>query len=113
MADDPDLWRAISGARSSEVWIALTAGVLYVYRKSEHPSRLSRAGEAGISGMLAYSLGPEVAAATDISPALVVILLAAAGYLALDVVTSLIADRAALREILIRRLGGKGKDGDG
>lgn len=107
MADDPNIWRALAGARSPEVWGALIAGVLYVYRKSEHPSRFSRAVEAGISCLLAYSLGPDAAEWTGVHEAIVVILVASSGYLFLDVITSLISDRAVIKDILIRRLGGK------
>ncbi len=110
MDDDPNLWRSIAGARSPEVWIALIAGTLYVYRKSQHPSRLSRVIEAGISGMMAYPFGPDAAAWAGISEALAVILLSSCGYLLLDVATSIVADRAVLRDILVKRLGG-GKNG--
>lgn len=106
MADDPNLWRSILGARSPEVWIALIAGTLYVYRKSDHPSRISRVIEAGISGMIAYSFGPDAADWAGVSDALAVILLSSLGYLTLDVLTSIVADRAVIRDILIKRLGG-------
>lgn len=106
MSDDPNLWQMIIGARSPEVWIALCAGTLYVYRKSQHPYWLSRVFEAGISGMLGYSFGPDAAAWAGISEALSVILLSSLGYLTLDVLTSIVADRAVIREILIKRLGG-------
>ncbi|WP_294932337.1 hypothetical protein [uncultured Paracoccus sp.] len=106
MTDDPNLWRAIAGARSPEVWIALFAGTLYVYRKSPHPSRLTRGAEAGISGMIGYSVGPDAAAWAGVNEAFAVITLSSLGYLLLDVATSIVADRAVLRDILIRRLGG-------
>ncbi|MGA0615962.1 hypothetical protein [Paracoccus sp. KR1-242] len=110
MEGDPNLWRSIAGARSPEVWIALFAGVLYVYRKSPHQSRVSRVIEAGISGMIGYSIGPDAAAWAGANEAFAVILLSSLGYLGLDVLTSVVADRAVLREIIIRRLGG-GKNG--
>lgn len=110
MEPDPNLWRLIAGARSPEVWIALMAGALYVYRKSPHPSRTSRVIEAGISGMIGYSIGPDAAVWAGVNDALAVILLSSLGYLGLDVLTSIVADRATLREIIIRRLGG-GKNG--
>lgn len=104
--EDPNLWRSIAGARSPEVWIALAAGVLYVYRKSPHPSRLSRMLEAGISGMIGYSVGPDAALWAGVNDALAVILISSLGYLGLDVLSSVASDRAALREIIIKRLGG-------
>ena len=66
--------------------------------------------EAGISGMIGYSVGPGAAAWAGINDVIAVLLLSSIGYLGLDVLTSIIADRAVIREILIRRLGG-GKDG--
>ena len=110
MADDPNIWRAIASARSPEVWIALIGGVFYVYQKSQHPSRFQRVIEAGISGALAYSFGPDAAAWSGTSEPLAAILISSMGYLTLDVLASIVADRAVIREILIKRLGG-GKNG--
>lgn len=110
MTEDPNLWRTVAGARSPEVWIALITGALYVYRKSAHPSRITRVIEAGISGMVGYSVGPAAATWAGVNDALAVLLLSSIGYLGLDIITSIVADRAMIREILIRRLGG-GKNG--
>lgn len=110
MSDNTDLWQTVINARSPEVWIAIGAGILYVYRKSPHPSRASRMIEAGISGMLGYSTGPAAAAWANVNDALAVVLITSLGYLALDVLTSVVADRAVLRDIIIKRLGG-GKNG--
>ena len=110
MSDQSNIWQTIANARSPEVWIALIAGTLYVYRKSENPSRITRMIEAGISGMLGYSVGPDMAKWASVNDALAVVLISSLGYLCLDVLTSIVADRAVLREILIKRLGG-GKNG--
>ena len=107
MSDNPDLWQTVANARSPEVWIAIAAGILYVYRKSPHPSRFSRVIEAGISGMLGYSIGPAAAAWAGVNDAVTHVLITALGFLALDVLTSVVADRAVLRDIIIKRLGGK------
>lgn len=110
MSDDPDFWKSLVNARSPEVWAAIGAGTLYVYRKSAHPSRVSRAIEAGISGMLAYSIGPDVAAWAGVNEAISVVLVSSLGYLTLDVLTSLVADRKIVKEIVIKFLGGKAGD---
>lgn len=110
MSDNPDLWQSLTSARSPEVWVAMVAGALYVYRKSTHASRASRVFEAGISGMLGYSLGPDVAQWAGVNEAIAVVLLSSLGYLCLDVLTSLVADRKVLRSIIIKRLGGKGDE---
>lgn len=104
--DDPNLMERVASARSPEVWIALMAGILYVYRKSPHPSRVSRMIEAGISGMLGYSIGPDAAKWAGIHEAFSVLLVASLGYLALDVLSSIVSDRKVLRDIIIKRLGG-------
>lgn len=110
MSDNPDLWQTIANARSPEVWIALIAGTVYVYQKSPRPSRVARMVEAGISGMLGYSVGPEAAQWAGVNDALAVVLISSLGYLFLDVLTSVVADRAFLRDFIIKRLGG-GKNG--
>lgn len=106
MSDNPDLWQTVANARSPEVWMALIAGTLYVYRKSAS-SRTSRVIEAGISGMLGYSVGPDAGNWAGINEAVAVLLISSLGYLILDVLTSIVADRAVLRDIIIKRLGGK------
>lgn len=110
MSDDPNIWERIASARTPEVWIAIAAGTLYVYRKSENPKRITSVIEAGISGMLGYAVGPDASKWVGVNDALGVLLVTALGYLALDVITSVVADRAVFKEIIIRRLGG-GKNG--
>ena len=110
MSDDPNIWERIASGRSPEVWVALFAGTLYVYRKSENTSKVTRVIEAGISAMLAYSLGPDVASWAGINDSIAVVMIASLGYLMLDVLTSVVADRAVIKDIIIRRLGG-GKNG--
>lgn len=110
MTDNPQLWETISNARTPEVWVAILVGTLYVYKKSENPSRVARVVEAGISGMIGYSVGPDAAAWAGVNDAFAVLLMSSVGYLLLDVISSVIADRAVLKEIIVRRLGG-GKNG--
>ena len=111
MNDNPHLWEVLGGARTPEVWIAILAGTLYVYRKSENPSRFTRVLEAGISGMLGYSVGPDAADWAGVNDAIAVLLSSSVGYLLLDVISSVVADRAVLKEIIVKRLGGGDKNG--
>lgn len=106
MADDPNFWRTLIAHRPPEVWIALTAGAAYVFQKSAQRTMAGRVIEAGISGGIGYAVGPDAAAWAGINGALAAILVSALGYLALDVLTSLVADRAMVKEIILRRLGG-------
>lgn len=108
MPDDPNLWwRAAASARSPEVWAGIAAGMIYVYSKSPLPSRTARLAEAVVSGLLAYAAGEWVAAWAGVHESIAVILIASLGYLILDVARSLVADRQTLKEIIIKRLGGK------
>lgn len=91
--------------------MALFAGMLYVYRRSEHPTHLSRALEAGVSGMIAYSVSQDAAAWAGVNDAVAALVLTSVGYLLLDVARSIVADRAMLKKIIINRLGGRGDDG--
>lgn len=106
MSNDPNMWERIASGRTPEVWIALVAGTLYVYRKSENTSKFTRVIEAGISGMLGYSVGPDAASWAGINDAIAVVMISSLGYLMLDVLTSVVADRAVIRDIIVRRLGG-------
>lgn len=110
MSQDPNMWERIASGRTPEVWIALVAGTLYVYRKSENPSKITRVIEAGISGMLGYSVGPDAASWAGVNDAVAVVMISSLGYLMLDVLTSVVADRAVIKDIIVRRLGG-GKNG--
>lgn len=107
---DPELWRAVAEARSPETWAAVVAGVLYVYRKSDQASRFICSVEAGMSGLIGYAVGPDSAAWAGVNEALGTLLMTSMGYLALDVVASIVADRSTIRELILRLVGGK-KDG--
>ena len=67
-----------------------------------------RVTEAGISGGLGFALAPSAAQWAYGSEAIAAVLITSLGYLGLDVLTSLVADRAVIREIIVRRLGGGG-----
>lgn len=107
MADDPNLWRSIAGARAPEVWAGIVAGMMYVYVKSPHPSWAVRLFETIISGLIAYATSDWAAERVGVPLPVAAALLAACGYLILDVVRSIIADRAILKDIIVKRLGGK------
>ena len=106
MSGKDTIWDALIGGRTPEFWVALLAGTIYVYRKSENQSRFTRMIEAGISGMLGYSIGPDVALWLKVNDALAVVLVSSFGYLMLDIIASVVADRAVLKSIINKRLGG-------
>lgn len=92
--------------RPMEVWAALVGGCLYVWQKSESVSRVTRTVEAGVSGLMGYSIGPDASAWAGISPEISAFLLTAVGYMFLDGVRALIKDRAVLRDMILKFLGG-------
>lgn len=107
MSEDPNLWREIAGARAPEVWAGIAAGMLYVYLKSPHPAWHTRTIEAVISGLIAYSCSDWASERVGVPLPVAAGLLAACGYVILDVVRSIIADRQILKDIIVKRIGGK------
>lgn len=96
MISDPTILFVIMSARTPEVWLAILGGTAYVWYKSGTTSRLGRALEAGISGLMSVALGPEVIRASDWPPALVHFLIAVVGFAILDALTSFFSDKDAL-----------------
>lgn len=92
--------------RPPEFWVGVGAAALYVFRKSETKHFGLRITEAGVSGGLGFSLAPSAAQWAGGSETIAAVLITALGYLGLDVLTSIVADRAVIREIIMRRLGG-------
>ncbi len=90
--------------RPPEFWVGLVAVVLYVFQKSESKSIWMRVIEAGISGSLGFSLAPAAAHWAGGSEAIAAVLITSLGYLGRDVLTSVVADRAFIRDIIVRRL---------
>lgn len=114
MDPPPSGWGAllaqILNHRPLEVWAALLGGCLYVWRKSETLSTPARIIEAGISGLIGYSLGPDASQWAGISPEISAFLLTAVGYTVLDGARALAADRVVLRDMILRLLGGSKHD---
>lgn len=88
-------------------WIALIVGILIVIERHKEKPRTARIGIAAISGGMGFSLSPEAAIWTGRSETLAAMIITAFGYLVIDVLTALVADREFLKEIIRRRLGGK------
>lgn len=88
-----------------EFWIALLTGALIVVERHKEAPLLRRIIIAAISSGIGYSLAPEAAELTGRSEVLAVMILTAFGFLAMDVATSLIADREFLKEMIRERFG--------
>lgn len=89
-----------------EFYAALAAGVLFVIFQHKEKTWLARISIAGMSGLLAYSLAPEVAAYFGRSENLAVLGLSAFSYALMDLVGAILADRETVMEFVRRRLRG-------
>lgn len=99
MSDDSTFWLQILAAKSFEAWLAILGGVAYVWYKSGALTRLGKAMEAGISGVMSMALGPDLIKASGYPPTLVHFLIAVGGFLVLDFGTSFFSDKAELTAI--------------
>ena len=95
--------------KSTEYYLALAAGVLFVILQHKEKPWGIRVGIAGVSGLMGYSLAPDVAAFFARSEALAVTLIAAFSYAVLDTIGALLADRETIKQIIRRRMGGGSK----
>lgn len=113
MSDDPYNWLQIIASKSYESWISIIGGTLYVWHRSGNATRLGQAVEAGISGLISISLGPDIINVTGYPAALIYFVVAVFGFLVLDVLTSIVSDKDELKVMMKafidRWILGKGK----
>lgn len=107
MENDPDsvfiyILKQILFFKGVDVWLAIFGGSLYVWYKSGAATKLGKAVEAGISCIMAVSLGPVLVEHSQYPSTLVHFSLAVVGFAVLDLVTSIVADRTELKEILLQ-----------
>lgn len=100
----------VAATRSPEEWMALIAGALYVFRKSQTEG-FGRYIESGISGLLGFAVGPDASLWAGVNPALGTLLITTMGYLTLDATRSLVADRGFFKDIILRFIGGRDNGG--
>ena len=89
-----------------EYWIALIAAMLFVVMQHKEKPWYSRTAIAAVSGGVGFSQAPELASYLGRSELLTVMILTAFGYLLLDAIGALIADRDWLKTVIKTRLGG-------
>lgn len=90
-----------------EYWAVLIGMVLYAAtRDAEREALWKRAVKTVASAFLTYGVSPGLAAYFDISEIVCAIAVMAFGLLALDTGTALIADRAFIKELIRRKIGG-------
>lgn len=94
-------------SRTIEYWLALAAAALYVFQRSSDKPLLNRLTLTAISAALGYSTAAEAATATGWPEIMVLILITSVGYLVLDFISALVADRRAFIDALRQFLGKK------
>jgi hypothetical protein len=87
-------------------YMALAAGMLFVVMQHKEKPWLSRVSIAGISGAIGYSVAADLAAYLGRSETVAVVLVTAFSYAVLDTVGAILADRAAIKDIVRAHLGG-------
>lgn len=94
-------------SKSLEYWLALAAAALYVFHRSSDKPLLNRMTLTAISAALGYSTAAEASRSTGWPEILVLVLITSVGYLVLDFLSAIVADRqafiAALRQFLGRK----------
>lgn len=114
--DTESFWSQLLSARTPESWLAILAGAVYVFYKSGANTRVGKAVEAGIAGVMSMAIGPDIVKLTGYPPALIHFLVAVGGFLVLDFGTSFLSDKTELAAIVrdtIRKWLGIGKRGGG
>ena len=96
MSNGTPSWIQFLAAKTPEAWIAIIAGCTYIFYRSGSLTRLGRAFEAGISGLISVALGPDIITSTGYPPVVVHFTIAVLGFAALDLVTSVISDKKEL-----------------
>ena len=94
--------------RSIEDWSVLAAAAVYVYIRHSDKPPLRRAAIVTVSGILAVNLAPEIGAMTSaIGPRTIMLLLLVGIWFALDLFSSLIAEREEIFKLILKHLGGR------
>lgn len=96
MPNEPSTWVQLLAAKSPEAWISIITGAFYVWYRSGAVSRIGKAVEAGLSGLISVALGPDIVAVTGYPPVVVHFVVAVFGFLVLDVATSIFSDKTEL-----------------
>ena len=92
--------------KSTETFVALAAAMLFVAMQHREKPWRARVRIAGTSGGIGYAVAPELAARFSfVGENTAMVLVTALIYAALDMVSSIIADRETIKAILTRKGG--------
>ena len=90
-----------------EYWVAMLVGVLWVFHRNNDKTIVARTFMAAISAGAAFSIAPEFSEWTGRSENMSVMILAAFGYFAFDLIAAIISDRELMKDYIRKMLGGK------
>ena len=100
MFDGQSLLFHLLEQKTPEAWLSMLAGTIYVWLKSGNETRIGKAIESGLAGILSYAISPDIIESYDYPASIVYFLVAAFGFFILDVVSSLIADKEGVKAIV-------------
>ena len=83
-----------------EFWVAAISVSLYIYEKSAGKTFWARISFVIMSTSLGASLSPDLAEWSGRGETLSLVVIAAFGYILLDLITSLVADREWLKQLI-------------
>lgn len=92
-----------------EYYLALLAGIAFVFMQHREKPWPARVIISGISGAIGYSVAPEIASYFGRCEMLAVLICSALSYAVLDTAFGIVKDRATISEIVRARLGGSRK----
>lgn len=101
MSEQLPIWLQILAAKTPETWGAVLGGTIYVWYKSGAATRLGKAIEAIVSGIMSMSISPDMATYTDMPSPIVHFVVAVGGFLVLDVFVSILLDKSELTNIIL------------
>ena len=90
--------------KTSEFWVALVSAALYVYLNSKEKVIAYRLIMVASSAGFGFSLSGDAATFLGIGKSFAGVLIIVFSYLAIDLVTALISDRAFIKDIIKNRL---------
>lgn len=93
-------------SKPTEYFVAVGSAMVFVVLQHKDKPFLARVAIAAVSGGVGYALAADFALWTGRSEVLGAFLLTAFGFAALDLASSLLADRKFLKSLISKRMGG-------